>query len=295
MKINQNTNFGTHNTSVRNGKIEYIVVHYVGATGDAKANIDYYNQKTSTRASADFFVGHTGDIWQYNPDPEKRYCWAVGGKKQSGYGGILYGVAKNSNCISIEMCVKNETGDKSANSSGWNLTLATRNATVELVKYLMQKYGIDSDHVIRHFDVNGKACPGLNGWNTFPGNNEDRWLKFKRDISTNVQTAVSTPVPAPAPEPAVPNNTANHKYVTGNTYTLVADGLRVRKGPGTNYPKLSYEDLSANAKQHAYSTGTLKRGTKVTCKDVAMVGSDIWILIPSGWMAAYYSGKTYII
>lgn len=289
MKINQNTKFGTHNTSVRNGKIEYIVVHYVGATGDAKANIDYYNQKTSTRASADFFVGHNGDIWQYNPDPEKRYCWAVGGKKQSGYGGSLYGIAKNSNCISIEMCVKNETGDKSANSSGWNLTLATRNATVELVKYLMQKHGIDSDHVIRHFDVNGKACPGLNGWNTFPGNNEDRWIKFKRDISTNIQAPVSTP----APEPAVPNNTAN-KYVTGNTYTLQVDALRVRTGPGTSCPAKKLSELSANAKQHAYSNGTLKKGTRVTCKAVRNVGNDIWIQTPSGWMAAYYSGKTYI-
>lgn len=55
LKINQNTNFGTHNTSKRTGAIEYIVLHYVGATGDAKNNVNYYNQRTTTSASADFF------------------------------------------------------------------------------------------------------------------------------------------------------------------------------------------------------------------------------------------------
>ena len=180
--INQNTNFGTHNTSVRNGKIEYIVIHYVGATGDAKANINYYNQKTTTNASADFYVGHNGDIWQYNPDPEARYCWAVGGKKQSSYGGNLYGIAKNANCVSIEMCVKN-SGDKSANSADWILSDATYNGTLLLTKYLMGKYSIDIDHVIRHYDVTAKACPGIIGWNTFPGNNESKWLQFKKDLT----------------------------------------------------------------------------------------------------------------
>ena len=83
MKINQNPNFGKHNTTVRIGGIKYIAIHYVGATGDAKANVDYYNRPTTTNASADFFVGHKGDVWQYNPRPEARYCWAVGGGRQS--------------------------------------------------------------------------------------------------------------------------------------------------------------------------------------------------------------------
>jgi hypothetical protein len=36
-----------------------------------------------------------------NPDPRNRYCWAVGGKEGGKYGGSLYGIAKNSNTISI--------------------------------------------------------------------------------------------------------------------------------------------------------------------------------------------------
>ena len=66
MKINKNGAFGIHNTTKRPGKIEYIVIHYVGALGDAKDNVNHYNKLTTTNASADFFVGHKGDIRQYN-------------------------------------------------------------------------------------------------------------------------------------------------------------------------------------------------------------------------------------
>ena len=184
IQINQNPNFGTHNTSIRTGNIEYIVIHYVGATGDAKNNISYYNERSTTSASADFYVGHNGDIWQYNPNPTKRYCWAVGGAKMSSYGGSLYGKARNANCISIEMCVKNTTGNKNANSSGWILTDATYKGTVQLTKYLMELYNIPAKNVIRHYDVNGKYCPGIYGWNAASGS-EAKWNKFKEDILNN--------------------------------------------------------------------------------------------------------------
>lgn len=157
MNINQNTNFKPHNTSVRLGKIEYIIIHYVGATGDAKANINYYNQPTTTNASADFYVGFAGDIWQYNPDPVARYCWAVGGKKLSGGGGSFYGIAKNTNCVSIEMCVRNY-GSKASTSKDWYFEDATVEATIELTKYLMKLYNIPASRVIRHYDVTGKLC-----------------------------------------------------------------------------------------------------------------------------------------
>jgi len=172
--INPNPNFEPkHNTSARSGKIEYIYIHYVGATGDAKANIDYYNQRTTTNASADFYVGHGGDIWQYNMDPEHRYCWAVGGGRQSSHGGEYFGIAKNANGISIEMCVRNKiNGRQPANAPSWYFETATVDACVKLTKYLMQKYNIPADHVIRHYDVNGKSCLPIdvtdvltpNGW-----------------------------------------------------------------------------------------------------------------------------------
>ena len=181
MQINRNTKSVTHNTSVRTGTIQYICIHYVGATGDAKNNVDYYSQPTVTNASADFFVGHTGDIWQYNPDPTTRYCWAVGGARQSSYGGSFYGKAKNNNSVSIEMCVKTK-GSQTANSPDWYFTNETLNAAVELTKYLMELYNIPEERVIRHFDVTGKYCPGVVGWNA-PSGDESAWEEFKRRIS----------------------------------------------------------------------------------------------------------------
>lgn len=205
ININQNPNFGTHNTSIRSGKIEYIVIHYVGATGDAKNNILYYNGREVTNASADFYVGHNGDIWQYNPNPEKRYCWAVGGAKMSSYGGSLYGKARNANCVSIEMCVKNSSGNYSANNSHWVLTDATYKNVVKLTQYLMEKYNIPVSNVIRHYDVNGKYCPGLYGWNA-PSGSEAKWNQFKKDIASSSETTkeepkVETPVTSTPDKP----------------------------------------------------------------------------------------------
>lgn len=83
-------------------------------------------------------------------------------------------------------------------------------------------------------------------------------------------------------------------YEVGKTYTTQVDALRVRTGAGTNYAAKSYGQLTANARQNADSSGCLRKGTKVTCQAVKNVGSDIWIKIPSGWIAAYYSGKKYV-
>lgn len=82
-------------------------------------------------------------------------------------------------------------------------------------------------------------------------------------------------------------------YTIGNTYTLLVN-LNVRTGAGTNYSKKKKSALTANAQKHATSSGVLKKGTRVTCKQVKTVGSNIWIKIPSGWVAAYYNGKVYI-
>lgn len=189
MKINKNGSFGIHNTTKRPGKIEYIVIHYVGALGDAKDNVNHYNKLTTTNASADFFVGHKGDIWQYNPDPKARYCWAVGGSRYNNGGGTLYGKATNRNTISIEMCVKLKGNVKTAqaNDPAWYITDETLAATIELTRNLMEQYGIPAERVIRHFDVTGKPCPGVVGWNPLSGS-VGAWKSFHAAISTNELT-----------------------------------------------------------------------------------------------------------
>lgn len=90
------------------------------------------------------------------------------------------------------------------------------------------------------------------------------------------------------------SSTSKPTYKTGTTYTLQVDKLTVRKGAGTSYAKVTYANLTANAKKNAYSNGTLKKGTKVTCKAVKNNNNEIWMQIPSGWIAAYYNGKEYV-
>lgn len=195
-KINKNGGSALHNTTKRPNKIEYLAIHYVGALGDAKDNIDYYNKLSTINASADFFVGHEGDIWQYNPDPKNRYCWAVGGDKYYNGGGLLYGKATNKNTISIEMCVKSKTGKapEDANDPNWYITNETLVATIELTQYLMKEYNIPASKVIRHYDANGKLCPGVVGWNPQSGSNA-AWEAFHEAISNPKQTATENKFP----------------------------------------------------------------------------------------------------
>lgn len=89
-------------------------------------------------------------------------------------------------------------------------------------------------------------------------------------------------------------NKIQSDYIVGNTYTTKVD-LNVREGAGTNYKKKDFDDLTFNAQQHSYKrTGVLKKGTKVTCKDIIINNNEIWIKIPSGYVCANYKGKVYI-
>lgn len=84
-------------------------------------------------------------------------------------------------------------------------------------------------------------------------------------------------------------------YHVGQTYTTQVD-LKVRDGAGTNYRQKTRNELTPNAKEHAYNynSAVLKTGTRVTCLEVKNVGNDVWIRIPSGWIAARYDGKEYV-
>jgi len=238
MNIIKNSNFRHHNTSPRPEKIEFIVVHYTASVADAAKQISYFNGSGATGASADFFVAWNGDVYQYNMEIKNRYSWAVGGGRQSQSGGAYYGRCLNRNQISIEMCCKSKTGAYvGANNSAWYFTDATVKATAQLVRELMDTYSIDPAHVIRHYDVNGKYCPGIKGWNA-PSGSEEEWKKFKALISTE------TPEEKTEQEPAkVEQEEEKAEPKTGSTPYLVRvtiKTLRIRKGPGTGYPWSRY-------------------------------------------------------
>lgn len=71
---------------------------------------------------------------------------------------------------------------------------------------------------------------------------------------------------------------------SNSTYRVTASTLNVRYGAGQGYGKVSYRNLTSNAKAHAYTNGCLKRGTRVTVMEVR--GS--WAKIPSGWVSMDY-------
>ena len=71
------------------------------------------------------------------------------------------------------------------------------------------------------------------------------------------------------------------------TYVITASSLIVRTGPGTGYRRKKKSELTANAREHATFTGALKKGTKVTVKEIR----DGWARIPSGWVSMQYLKK----
>ena len=176
MIINKNLMSINHTALKRSKKdIQWIVVHYVGALGDAKANTDYY-KSTQVGASADFWVGFAGDVWQGN-DYYSYYSWHCGGGYQSTWtqngGGEFYGQCTNKNSIGIEMCVrKKSTKTMNATDTDWYFEQATIDSTAQLIASLMKELDIDINHVIRHYQVNRKICPNPfvvdnNAWNSF--------------------------------------------------------------------------------------------------------------------------------
>lgn len=83
-------------------------------------------------------------------------------------------------------------------------------------------------------------------------------------------------------------------FKVGKTYTLLYN-LNVRKTPGINGKLVGYDGLTADGKKHdSDKNGSLDAGTKVTCKALKTIGTDIWMQIPSGWIAVYYQDCMFV-
>lgn len=183
MKVIKQT--GTANTTYSPGRrIDYLAIHYTAGvsckTGAARSCATWF-ANPNAGGSADYIVDE-GELVQYNPDPYNRYCWAVGGAKFNTQGGRLYRIAKNANCISLEICSGNQKGKITyPNDPAYYFSTAVLAKAQEATQFLMDQYGIDADHVIRHYDVNGKCCPGVIGWNKDSGS-EQAWEVFHESI-----------------------------------------------------------------------------------------------------------------
>ena len=160
-----------HVTRCANRPIQYIAIHYTAGSRSTKGQaMQARNVFLQRSASADFVVDD-GTIVQVNPDLRNYYCWSVGDAKNKWTGGArLYGKAVNKNTVSIEICstLRSGTTAQQPNHEGWSLSDAAVEQARRLVRHLMNLYGIPKERVIRHYDVSGKLCPGIIGWNDGP-------------------------------------------------------------------------------------------------------------------------------
>lgn len=205
-------NFGSRGKS----RVQYIVVHDTGNTGrgaNAKAHRNYVENNTRM-ASAHMFVDNNYVV-QYVGDSKSAF--AVG----DGHG--KYGIY-NFNSFSVELCINQ---DEDYNTTFYN--------GVEVVKNLMEHFGLSDDRVVRHYDASRKSCP-----NSMKPNNWEKWWKFKELIKEPIYLKfdfdkfectgqlVNAPKVEPKIEPTV------EKGVKINYYgkDIVVDG---KNESGTNY------------------------------------------------------------
>ena len=153
------TNFNFRGTIPR-----WIVIHNTAngtsAEGTAYNNTQYFKNRFvsgAPEASAHYFIDDGDTVWQCVRDTDT--AWHVG-EAQSRNG------CYNTNSIGIEVC---ET------AGGWftDKEIATLR---ELVRGLMDFYGIPAERVCRHHDVTGKDCPWYYS-------DDDRWAELKAQIT----------------------------------------------------------------------------------------------------------------
>ena len=150
LPVNQYSRPGTELTEVKG-----IVVHYTANPGStAKQNRDYFAglaESHETSASSHFVIGLEGEIVQCIPCNEISYA----------------SNNRNKDTISIECCIEDESG---------KFNDATYQSLIKLVTWLMGRYNLGTDDVIRHYDVTGKNCP------KYFVENPDAWEQFKTDL-----------------------------------------------------------------------------------------------------------------
>ena len=157
--------------------IKWLVIHYTANDGDsAKGNGNYF-KNNKPNASAHYFVD---DDVIVNSVPDDYIAYAVGGKKYNNNGGKYYGVCTNTNSLSIELCDTKRNGKS-------DLSSETRKNAIELARHLCKKYKIDKNHIIMHYQVNGKLCPKYFVEDT------KAWKKFKDDIFAETNKLVTIP------------------------------------------------------------------------------------------------------
>lgn len=140
-------------------EVKNIFVHYTANQGTSAAqNKSYFENLGITgerSASAHFVVGYEGEMIQCLPLTEIGY--AV--------------MQRNYDSISIECCYLSKDG---------RFTQATKDSLVKLLAWLIGKYDLTTDDILRHYDSNGKLCP------KYYVEHEDEWEQIKKDVDAYI-------------------------------------------------------------------------------------------------------------
>ena len=119
-------------------------MHYTANDGDSdESNGRYFQQPLNPVASAHYFVDDDSITQSVPEDFVAYHCGANSYRHPS---------CRNYNSIGIELCDAKRDGRVMA-------TAKTIDNAADLVAMLCEKYGIPTDHIIRHYDVTGKLCP----------------------------------------------------------------------------------------------------------------------------------------
>lgn len=141
---------------------DWLVIHNMGGFNTAKDCANYFSGpcvKEGRNVSAHYCVDEK-NIIQILEDSWKGAH--AGGPKKGQYGADRG--ASNSNSIGIEIADGASCDKQKAMETG-----------IEMARYLVKKYNIPYDNVIRHFDVSGKPCPN---WIM----NNGKWDYFKAEV-----------------------------------------------------------------------------------------------------------------
>lgn len=137
-------------------EVRNIFVHYTANPGTtAEQNRSYFENlgiTGETSASAHFVIGFDGTIIQCIPLDEIGYAVKT----------------RNYDSISIECCYQSADG---------SFTEATYDSLIRLTAWLLQKYDLSSEDVLRHYDEGGKKCP------LYFVENESAWEQFRQDLA----------------------------------------------------------------------------------------------------------------
>ena len=156
----------------RTQPIEFLVIHYTANNGDTvQNNLDYF-AGNAVGASAHYFVDENGYGQSVKDADTAWHCGASSYRHKT---------CRNANSIGMELCSR-----KDSKGNYYFMDQTVYNAAA-LARQLMQTYGIDRAHVLRHYDVTGKRCPAPmvdnpTLWENFLNLLEDKTMTYAEAI-----------------------------------------------------------------------------------------------------------------